>query len=123
MNENKSNKTIIYFQLNNWFEGDDYPDAEPFLSWLEDDSNLFFLNEDLVSKNKLCVSANFIDMSISFRITATKEWVEKTCPELLTTYSKFIRVPDKDENIKDRFGYNFLEYSNENIGVEWIDDD
>lgn len=119
----KDKQELIYFQLNNWFEGDDYPDAEPFLSWLGDDSKLIFLNEDWVNENKLCVSANFIDMSISFRITSTKEWVEKNCPELLTTYQEFIRVQDKDENIKDRFGYDFLEYSNENIGVKLIDDE
>ena len=26
---------IVYFELNNWFAGRDYPDAEPFLSWME----------------------------------------------------------------------------------------
>ena len=26
---------VVYFELNNWFSGRDYPDAEPFLSWME----------------------------------------------------------------------------------------
>lgn len=27
---------IIYFEMNNWFAGRDYPDCEPFLTWMRD---------------------------------------------------------------------------------------
>ena len=30
---------VIYFELNNWMSGDDYPDAEPFISWMDDTSD------------------------------------------------------------------------------------
>jgi hypothetical protein len=36
---------IIYFELDNWFGGRDYPDTEPFNSWMDDDLNLAFANE------------------------------------------------------------------------------
>lgn len=26
---------IVYFEVNNWIQGRDYPDEEPFLSWME----------------------------------------------------------------------------------------
>jgi hypothetical protein len=29
-----SGTNVVYFQLNNWMPGDDYPDVEPFNSWL-----------------------------------------------------------------------------------------
>ena len=28
---------VIYFELNNWSRGRDYPDAEPFVSWMVND--------------------------------------------------------------------------------------
>ena len=113
---------VIYFELNNWFAGRDYPDAEPFLSWLGNDSQLKFLNEDWVKENKLCVSTNNIDMSTTFRITAPKEWVEKNCPELLTKYNKFVKVEDENGDVVDRFGYPFLCYYNKNIGIDWVEE-
>ena len=76
-------------------------------------------------------------MSCNWCITATKEWVEKNCPELLTTYKEFIREPDPeypDWTPSSRFegdGPMFFEYTEENIGTytyvrgEWdsADDD
>lgn len=71
--------------------------------------------------------------------------VKKNCPELLTSfeytyttiindteveykdkYSKFVYAPDYDPdgdefNCKDRFGWPFLEYKEENIGVHWYE--
>ena len=28
---------IVYFELNNWFSGRDYPNEEPFTTWCDDD--------------------------------------------------------------------------------------
>ena len=73
-----------------------------------------------VKQNKLCVEMNTIDMSVSYRITAPKSWVEKNCPELLTKYTQFICTPDEDGVILDRFGKEFLPYSEENIGLHYV---
>lgn len=113
---------VIYFELNNWFTGIDYPNKEPFLSWMGNDPGLKFKDEDWVKENKLCVKASFVDMSVNFCITATKEWVEQNCPDLLTEFKQFLREPNEDGYIDGRFGNEFLKYSDENIGVTWVDD-
>lgn len=111
---------IIYFELNNWFAGDDYPAAEPFLSWMGNDCQLRFIDDAWVRENKLCVVANHVDMSVNFCITATKGWVEQNCPELLTKYTEFVREYDPEyEEVYGRFGTCFLEYEEDNFGVHW----
>ena len=102
---------VIYFELNNWFAGKDYPAAEPFLSWMGNDLRLRFMDDDWVRENKLCVVAHHVDMSVNFCITATKEWVERNCPKLLTKYTEFVRKYDPEsEEAYGRFGTHFLEY-------------
>lgn len=138
---------IIYFELNNWFSGRDYPNAEPFTTWMTD-ANLrkYFLNDEWVKENKLIVVTSMVDMSINFCITALREWVEKNCPKLLSDentssivirgsgenaeeikktfpYKKFLREPDKYGDVAGRFGHQFLPYIEENIGIHWTDDD
>lgn len=131
---------VIYFELNNWFAGKDYPDAEPFRTWMKD-SVLQFSDDEWVKENKLCVYISMVDMSVNFCITATREWVEKNCPKLLSDegldtvfihqsanetkevkeewrYKDFLRFPD-DGVVKGRFGCPFFEYSEENFGVHW----
>ena len=39
---------IIYFELNNWFCGSDYPNDEPFVSWMSNDLQLRLENEDWI---------------------------------------------------------------------------
>ena len=114
---------IVYFELNNWFAGQDYPDCEPFLAWMGDDLLLRFVDENWVKENKLCVVGGNVDMSVNFCITATKEWVENNCPELLTKYTQFIRTPDKDGEVEGRFGAPFKQYTEENIGIHYWDYD
>ena len=88
---------------------------------MRNDLRIPFRNETWVKENKLCVVFSFIDMSQNFCITATREWVEKNCPKLLTDYKKFLRQPDEDENAQGRFSQWFLPYSEENIGIKFID--
>ncbi len=116
-------KELIYFELNNWFAGRDFPAEEPFLTWLEDDLNIYFNNESWVKENKLCVARSRIDMSVNFCITATKEWVEHNCPKLLTEHREFLRYEDEDGYVEGRFGNEFLEYSEENIGITDVYDE
>ena len=110
---------IVYFELNNWYCGKDYPDEEPFVSWLEDDCNLIFENEKWIKENELCVYSELIDMSCNFCVTAKREWVEKNCPTLLTKHKEFLRYPEPNwhNNVYSKFGHQFLEYKPENIGL------
>lgn len=117
------NQDVIYFELNNWTPVHDYPLAEPFDSWMGDDLNLQFLNEEWIKENKLCVLVDFIDQSLNFCITATKEWVEKHCPNLLTEFTNFTRQPDEEGSVYGRFGHEFLSYEEDNIGITWFPED
>ena len=114
---------IVYFELNNWFSGRDYPNAEPFLSWMKDDLNQKFRDKEWIKENKLIVVESLVDMSMNFCITATKEWVEENCHELLSTYKNFVRKPEDDEDVPyGRFGCPFLEYKEENIGYHYAEE-
>lgn len=141
---------IIYFELDNWFCGRDYPNAEPFISWMGKDYGFCFGNDEWCKENKLCVEAGAIDMSTCFCISAPKSWVEKNCPKLLTDeecgsefvtehgdgngnwiketkyesckYSKFVCKPDEDGYVYGRISeWPFREYKEENFGVHWND--
>lgn len=90
---------------------------------MKNDLKIAFRNEEWVKENKLCIVAALIDMSQNFCITATKDWVDKHCPELLTKYTKFIVLPDKYGTVYGRFGHDFLEYKDENIGITYVYDD
>lgn len=114
---NKENY-IVYFELNNWFPGKNYPAEEPFITWIGNDLNIYFNNEDWVKENKLCVVRSMVDMSTNFCVTTTKEWVEKNCPRLLTEHKKFLRYPDKDGDVYGQFDNKFIEYSEDNLGIK-----
>ena len=108
---------IVYFELNNWFCGRDYPEDEPFIRWLENDCNQQFMDKDWVKENKLCVYWQILDMSINYLITAKKSWVLENCPRLLTKHKEFLRYPKNDKLPKGRTGECFLPYKEENIGI------
>lgn len=138
---------IVYFELNNWFSGRDYPNVEPFLTWMTDTKlDQYFLNDDWVKEQGLCVVHSFVDMSCNFCITAKRSWVESVIPDLLTdktveyttittskdgtienthtnSYSSFIRQSKNGDTPVGRFGCPFLEYSKENIGIKYWDED
>lgn len=116
-------KEIVYFELNNWFSGMDYPDAEPFITWMSNDLKQYFRNEEWVKENKLCVVHSIVDMSMNYCITATKEWVEENCPELLTKYTQFIREPDEWGDVEGQFGSYFRPYEEQYFGVEEDEND
>lgn len=117
------NMEFIYFELNNWFCGRDYPDAEPFVSWMANDLKQKFRDEDWVKENKLVVVESFVDMSLNYCITATKEWVQINFPELLTKFTQFIRSGEEHDDLPEgRFGCPFLEYSEDNIGCHYAEE-
>ena len=134
---------LVYFELNNWFEGRDYPADERFSLWVS--TNQFSKN-GWCKENKLCVLCGNIDMSLNWCITAPKQWVKDNCPKLLSeetytyvvisyykgehtenkqqgSYSQFLRYPDEYGMVFGRFGWRFLEYMPENYGVTYCNDD
>ena len=139
------NEDIIYFSVNNWFSGGNYPDTPNFRKWLGKDSDQYFMKDEWAKENKLCIYAGYIDMSFNYTISAPREWVEANCPELLSDseytyetirygngkcerlehkrrYSDFVDHPDENGNLKDGFGWPYLEYKPENFGVHWYED-
>ena len=115
-----SGKDVVYIELNDWEIDKDYPDYEPVATWvqfLED----YFLNESWVSENKLVVVWHLLDQSINLCITAPRDWVEANCPEMLTTYSKFLREPLYTGEVYGQWGRQFLPYKSENIGIKDVD--
>ena len=118
-------KDIIYFEVNNWFVGRDYPNTKQFIEWMGDDLCIAFRNEEWVKANKLYVVYCRLDMSQNFCVTATRKWVEENCPELLTDYKQFLRYPDEEGDVYGEFGefdYRFLPYSEENFIIEEVKD-
>ena len=140
------NSDIIYFSVNNWFSGRDYPDTPNFRKWLGDDLNQTFRNDEWCKENHLCVYYGCIDMSSNYTVSAPREWVEKNCPELLTNdeysyvicsyykgketretiknkFSNFVYVPEEGDDMpySDRFDMPFREYKEENFGCEYYE--
>lgn len=120
---------IVNFELDNWVAGKDYPDAEPFKTWMSD-YVLQFSNKEWDEQNELCVVAGLIDMSICFHVSAKKEWVEKNCPELLTKYRNFIKTPEDELDDSEEFPENerrwqipFIKWNINNIGLYSWDED
>lgn len=119
------NKEIIYFEVNNWFCGRDYPNTEKWKNWmhLQEEPWFQFRKEDWLKENELVVVETIVDMSVNFCVTAKKEWVEKNCPELLTEFSSFLRTDKKGRELPiGRFGTQFFSWKKENIGLHRIDD-
>lgn len=125
------NEEIVYIELNDWFEGRDYPACEPFKSWFRTKPTSEvkyplpkFRDEKWLIENQLVCVEGSIDMSLNYCITAPKSWVESTIPMILTEYKQFLRYPDEDQNPPfGRFDCPFLPYTKENIGLHRWDED
>ena len=116
------NKDIIYFSVNNWFCGRDYPDTPNFRKWLGNDLKQSFANDEWCKENKLCVTCQVIDMSFGYAISAPREWVEKNCPEILTdkeySYYLIYRKPKRKklfggyeyEKIKEEYKRKYSDF-------------
>lgn len=135
---------IVYFEINNWFAGRDYPNREPFLSWVTGYGGQFN-DEEWCKENKLCVVAGTLDMSYNWCVTATKEWVLKNCPYILSSetdkvtfkvmssgtwedeveeyaLNRFLRFPDEDGDVYGEFDWMFLPWCEENFGITYHED-
>lgn len=135
---------IIYFSVNNWFCGEDFPPTPNFYKWISgSNSDECFRNGEWCKKNKLCVYWGYIDMSVNYTVAAPREWVEENCPELLTDgeftykiahyrgneniiedcikkYSDFVfNLEDGGMPDSDRNDMPFPEYCEDNFGSEY----
>lgn len=142
-------ESLVYFELNDWFSGRDYPNEVPFMAWIKNNS---FSDDDWCRQNQLVVLTGFVDMSLNWCIIAPESWVRRNCPKLLedltltyeitthtydtgldkpidktTVYerkmSDFLRQPDEDGTVYGRFDWKFPEYSEENFGVHWYEEE
>ncbi len=133
-----NNNDIVKFTLNNWMIGEDHPPGEPFDTWM---SQYTLTDNTWCREQKICVYYGNIDMSTNYCVTATREWVEKNCPQLLSNdtyiyketiykgglketiekigkFSDFVcnEDDDEEEEVNNRFDWPFLEYKEENFG-------
>lgn len=140
---------LVYFELNDWFSGRDYPNEEPFTTWICENR---FDDAEWCRQNRLVVTAGHIDMSRNWCIIAPESWVYDNYPKLLEdhtcTYSiithsydternklvskttihtskmfDFLRQPDEDGVVYGKFGWRFPEYSEEHFGVLWLEEE
>lgn len=140
---------IIYFELNNWFGGSDFPPYEPYETWIKHNK---FCDDEWCKENKLVVKCGIIDMSTNWCIAALKSWVEANCSSLLSdevfgyiiyqhgwdeetgkaidkeihytnSFSQFLRYKDENGEVYGQFGWLFPEYKEENFGVEWYNEE
>ena len=134
-----NNTDVIFFELNDWIYGRDYPVDESIATLVKTHQ---FSSDSWCKSQGICVVAGHIDMSVNWCITAPKNWIEKVCLNMLTDksytydvlintehtvktklYSDFIRYPDIYGNVYGRFGWNFLSYCEKNLGVHFCDED
>ena len=134
---------IVYFELNNWFAGRDYPNEEPFITWC---TEYAFRDEEFLRENQLCVVETLIDKSVNWCVTASKDFVDKYCPKLLSNgtylvtfmrtgsegstkviegyaYHNFLRFPDADGDVYGKHGTKFKPWSEDSIGIEYREED
>ena len=102
---------VIYFSVNNWFCGRDYPPLRCFKKWLGNDLNQTFESDKWAKENKLCIYHGMIDMSFNYTVSAPRDWVEKNCPELLTD-KEYTYTTQRGRYKKNLFGKTELVWEN-----------
>ena len=99
------NKEVVYFSVNNWMCGENYPPLDCFRKWLGDDLNQTFRNDTWCKENKLCVYYGVVDMSQNYTVSAPREWVEKNMDDVFDRLGANLdkdgpgamrRIPQKD---------------------------
>lgn|SRR5574344_457694 len=84
---------LVFIEFNNWALNY-MPNSPIFLK-----NDLIFSNPDYCKLNSLCVTSCCIDMSISYKIAAPKDWVIHNCPEVLSDKknARFVHILSDDE--------------------------
>lgn len=117
---------LVCFEVNDWHDYPKYFDEwynyklhrHGGCKWFPD------LNK-MAKENKLCIQVVVIDMAISMMFTAPRDWVEKTCPELLTdpkwteecVYGQGSDIVPHEIKGQPSFEY-FLDWTEDNFGAK-----
>lgn len=148
---NITESNVISFELNNWFSGESYPPEEPFISWIShhafsDDewckkNRLVVLVGTIDLSTNWCITATrdwvkencpalLYDKSYTYKTIRRHYDTTRPGTPLVTTetlhdgsMSQFIRYPDEDGDVYGKFGWTFPEYSEENFGVHYYEED
>ena len=127
MDKELSKPEIIYFEVNNWISGENYPAEEPFLDWMSyGESGLsVFASDEWVAENQLVVRAMPLDMSLNFCVTAPRKWVELNCPCLLERRNaRFLYPPAPNGEAPCGKEDYFEDYAEPNIGkIIWHEEE
>ena len=112
-------KEIIYFHMATKGAGENsYPPIEPFISIMNNKNDIpFVFGDEWAKENEVCVVMECFSTFIKFYITATRDWVEKTCPALLTEHKEYLKYPDEGGNVYTTNRNKYLKYEPENFGV------
>ena len=105
---------LIKFWVNDWAPENDFPDEEPFSTWMQEevfcDAVLDGTADKYCKANKICAVYDLIDQSVEFSVVAPREWVETVCPCIIGT-----KFEKKAEAKIGRF-VKFPEYKESNYG-------
>ena len=110
---------IIYFEINNWFCGRDYPPIEPFKTWVHTNR---FSNDAWCKENKLVVMTGPIDIIMhTNKETGKREDIEEKHTK---KFSDFLCFPDEGDEPGEIHGHIAddwwcPEYCEANFGVTW----
>lgn len=119
------NKDVVYFELNNWFSGRDYPNAEPFITWICENK---FSNDEWLKENKLVCVKSYVDMSMNFVLLLLVNGLKKIVQNLsvesmkiilsLVIVSKMVKRLLKKMNMQN-LTQNFSDYMEKmlNLGI------
>ena len=140
---------IIYFEINNWFSGRDFPNDETFRKFVREQ---LFSDDQYCKEHRICVKHGCIDMSHNWCVAAPKSWVIENCPQLLSDegyeyktitrhydkdindwveteneytkkYSDFLCYPDEDGDVYGHVDeWCFPEYCEQNFGSTWTNE-
>ena len=86
------------------------------------DLNLTLRSDEFCKENKLCVYYGAVDMSCNFTVSASREWVEKNCPEIIGSKFEYKPSDGETEPDCDEVGnMPFREYCEWNFGAEYYE--
>lgn len=91
------NNDIVYFEINDWWAGETFPDKEPFIDWCWEIRS-YLLNTSWCKENKIISIGYWEDMSISVIVAAPIDWVKENCPSLLDEDRRFILTEEEIED-------------------------
>ena len=117
----KENKQLVYFTVDNWSPGVDYPRCDNFENLYREDLDAFaFIDNEYCKENKLAVYCTTLDMSIAFTVVAPIGWCVKNSPEIIGSYWDETAKPGKNNWKESIYGLPYPEYKEKNFKCKFI---